>query len=293
MEKGKYTLQENISTGDSKWQYDITGLPKPDRCSQAGLIKSIELVCSPTSQGIFLRLARVSINRATRDHALENLVQVSTANFRPVPNCNDVSLPSNHKEVAEYITRFLSHGIIINGVLFSFYGHSSSQLKSRSCYLLVGSKQEVSRVVNSLGDFAKIKTVAKKAKRIGLLFSTADIIQDVPNSRCRDIDDIERDGFILTDGCGLTSKDFVHLLAKKKPIVFRDQRYYPSVLQIRYQGYKGVVSVDPRMEKGLWLKLRKSMKKFSGTSDLSFAVVEYSKVRLLFSPMERRDIEKP
>lgn len=29
---------------------------------------------------------------------------------------------------------------------------------------------------------------------------------------------------------------------------------------------------------GTWLKMRKSMKKFSGGDDLSFSVVEYSKV---------------
>ena len=101
---------------------------------------------------------------------------------------------------------------------------------------------------------------------------------DVPSLRCQDIDDVERDGFIFTDGCGLIAKGFVQLLAAKKPIVFRDRRYLPSVLQIRYQGYKGVVAIEPRMEKGIWLKLRKSMKKFSGTRDMSFAVVEYSKV---------------
>ncbi|KIX05706.1 uncharacterized protein Z518_03678 [Rhinocladiella mackenziei CBS 650.93] len=277
MDRTKYTLQESISVSDARWQYHVSDLPKPEKCRQAGLIKSIELACSPSLQGIFLRFTCVSLNRATRDQRLEDLVQVSVSGFRPVPNSDSASVPTNHKQAVEYIARFLSSGVVINGQLYSFYGHSNSQLKSRSCYLLAGSKEEVRGKVDALGDFAKIKSVAKKAKRIGLLFSTADIVQEVPISRCRDIDDIERDGFIFTDGCGLISKDFARSLASKKPIVFRDRRYHPSVLQIRYLGYKGVVSVDPKLEKGFWLKLRKSMKKFTGTNDMSFAVVEHSK----------------
>jgi hypothetical protein len=281
MARAQYTLQETISITDSAWRYNLPNLPKPDTCRQAGLVKAITLTCSPSRQGVYLRWSPASRNRATREHDLEELIQVSISDFRPVYDTQDSSLPSNHKQTVDYLARFLKAGIVINDVQYSFYGHSNSQLKSRSCYLLAGSKEEVGKKVETLGDFKKIKTVAKKAKRIGLLFSTADVVQDVPASRCQDIDDVERDGFIFTDGCGLISKDFVRLLASKKPIIFRDRRYHPSVLQIRYRSYKGVVAVEPRMEKGLWLKLRKSMKKFSGTTDMSFAVVEYSKVKHL------------
>ncbi|OAP58356.1 hypothetical protein AYL99_07446 [Fonsecaea erecta] len=277
MNRVKYTLQDSIAVSDSVWRYDLPDLPEADRCRQAERIKSIRLSCSSSLQGIYLDWTPVSSNRATREHFLEDLIQVSVSDFRPVYDTKDASLPKDHKQAVDYISRFLTSGVVINGVQYSFYGHSNSQLKSRSCYLLAGSKQEVSKKVEALGDFNKIKTVAKKAKRIGLLFSTADIVLDVPRSRCRDIEDIERNGFIFTDGCGLASKGFVHLVASKKTIIFHDQRYYPSVLQIRYQGYKGVVCVEPRMEKGLWLKLRKSMKKFSGTDDMSFAVVAFSK----------------
>ena len=278
MKRARHTLQESISISDSRWRYDVLNLPNPETCRQAGLIKAIEVVCSSSTKGIYLRWTRLSLNRATREHPAGDLVQVSIADFRPVYDSQDATLPVNHKQAVEYLTRFLTSGVVINGVQYSFYGHSNSQLKSRSCHLLAGSGAEVSKKVEALGDFKKMKTVAKKAKRIGLLFSAAEVVLDVPNTRCQDIEDIERDGFIFTDGCGLISKDFVRLLASRKPITFRDRRYHPSVLQIRYQGYKGVVCIEPAMEKSIWLKLRKSMKKFSGTSDLSFAVVEYSKV---------------
>lgn len=278
MERAKYTLQDHISIFDTEWRYTVTNLPKPETCHQARLIKALTLVCSSSAQGLYLRWTPFVPNRATQEHALDHLILVSIADFRPLYESQDPSSPSNHKQTIEYLVKFLSTGIVINGVRYSFFGHSNSQLKSRSCYFLAGSKKEVGNIVEALGDFGKIKTAAKKAKRIGLLFSTANFVCEVSDARYQDIDDIERDGFIFTDGCGLASKDFVAFFASKKPIIYRDRRYHPSVLQIRYKGYKGVVTIEPQMPKGIWLKFRKSMKKFSGTSDLSFAVVEHSKV---------------
>ncbi|KAL6698127.1 RNA dependent RNA polymerase domain-containing protein [Trichoderma pleuroticola] len=125
-----------------------------------------------------------------------------------------------------------------------------------------------------------MKTVAKKAKRIGLLFSVARAAMQVDPKKVEDIPDIEVGDFIFTDGCGLIAPGLASQLSRRIKISFRNMRYTPSVFQIRYRGYKGVVTLDPTMPKGgPWLKMRKSMKKFSGGDDLSFSVVEYSKVK--------------
>jgi len=269
----QYTLQTRIAISDTEWKYKI-----PSDSRRAGKIKSLRLVSNSQSQGIFLQWIAVPLNRATRCHHPEDLVQVSFKDFRPTTTEDDESRPATHQQAVEYVERFLSTGLILNSTLYSFYGHSNSQLKSRSCYLLAGSRGYVIHKVESFGDFTKIKIVAKKAKRIGLMFSTADIVLDVPAERCQDTDDVERNGFIFTDGCGFISKTLVQILARRKPIIFRDRRYYPSVLQIRYRGYKGVVTIDPQMRSGIWLRLRKSMKKFGAIDDISFAVVEHSKV---------------
>ncbi|KAK4171061.1 putative RNA-dependent RNA polymerase 2 [Triangularia setosa] len=65
--------------------------------------------------------------------------------------------------------------------------------------------------------------------------------------RVEDIPDIETAGYIFTNGCGLTSPILVQELARRDRIVFRNSRYNPSVFQIRYCGYKGVIKVDPTM----------------------------------------------
>ena len=134
------------------------------------------------------------------------------------------------------------------------------------------------------------------AKRIGLLFSAAELDIQLDPKWITDIDDIENADTNFSDGCGLMSKHWAIQVSKTKRIIFRNQRYVPCVLQIRYKycfyvrnpsltyfssylGYKGVLMMHPEMdkEKTYLAKFRKSMKKFSTTQDHSFSVVGYSK----------------
>lgn len=64
---------------------------------------------------------------------------------------------------------------------------------------MCGTQEHVDQEVEKFGVF-NMETVAKKAKRIGLLFSTSHVILDIDPSRCRDIADIERESHIFTDG---------------------------------------------------------------------------------------------
>lgn len=96
--------------------------------------------------------------------------------------------------------------------------------------------------------------------------------------RCEDIEDVIKGDYIFTDGCGLISKHLANQLCQKRKIVFRGLRYYPSVFQIRYRGYKGVLTLDPTLKGQILVQFRDSMRKFKDASDHSFAVVDYSKV---------------
>ena len=270
----EHLLQDAITVRDGPWSYHV-----PDLRNPGDLVKSIDLRSDSTSQAITLKWTKIPGNRATSNIDPDHLIHITVTNFRLQDNSVTPPQPATSRESTDYLVRFLKSGITLNGTHYSFYGHSNSQLKSRSCFLRRGSPEEVDRSVESLGDFAKIKTVAKKAKRIGLLFSTADRVIDVAPERYQDIPDIEDGDFNFTDGCGLISLEFAKLLVHKKPIVFRNLKYLPSVFQIRYRGYKGVVTLDAAMKGAVWLQFRKSMKKFAGSEDLSFAVVEHSKVR--------------
>lgn len=129
-----------------------------------------------------------------------------------------------------------------------------------------------------MGDLSKLKSVAKKAKRIGLLFSSAEMALTLSPNRCEDINDINFNGYNFTDGCGLISVQLANQLVQRRRIAFRGQRYRPSVFQIRYRGYKGVLTLDPALTGQIQVQFRESMRKFKDAQDHSFSVVDYSKV---------------
>lgn len=271
----RHILQETLKTTDNRWEYMLADLPSESICDREGYIKSCSLNADATSQNITLTFAKIPSNRAISDRPPHHFVHVTCSDFRLR---TEDGKPATFRESSDYIARFLKAGIAINGFHYNFYGHSNSQLKSKSCFMMRGSRTEVDQTVERFGDFSKLRSVAKKAKRIGLLFSTSHAVVDVPPDRCRDIADIERDDYIFTDGCGSISVPLARLVTQKKPILFRNQRYHPSVFQIRYRGYKGVVLLEPSLATGTSLELRKSMRKFTGGHDHSFAVVGYSKV---------------
>jgi hypothetical protein len=279
-------LQDSFQLEDELWSYRVPNLPNSATTNSQQLIKSITFVANNTNQRAVLKLQPITLNRAISADPLDRFTLVSFVDFRPrIPqpsttdgNAGSETRPATVRESADYIVKLLRAGIILNGIHYNFYGHSNSQLKSRSCFLYAAPKPDVSRKVESLGDFTKMKTVAKKSKRIGLLFSVARVATVLKPDRCEDIPDIQTDDYIFTDGCGLVSPRLAQELARKVGIAFRNVRYTPSVFQIRYLGYKGVVILDPAMKGEVLIKFRKSMKKFNGGSDFSFAVIEYSKV---------------
>lgn len=274
----KRTLQSDFSTSDDTWTYHVPDLPGSHITNPGQWIKSLEFVSTPDTRKLELKFTKLDPNRATSDIPPGDLMHMSFADFRLGHSHEDGWQAVTARESGQYVVELLKKGITLNGELYSFYGHSSSQLRSRCCYLLRGSKDAVATLVESLGEFYKIRTVAKKVKRIGLLFSSSHAIMDVPDNLYEDIDDVERDGYNFTDGCGLVGPHAAKYLSQKMSFISRNTRYHPSVFQIRFKGYKGVVALHPTMPKKYWFQFRNSMRKFSGTSNQSFAVVEYSKV---------------
>lgn len=282
-----HTLLSNLHLNDNDWDFVVPNLPSSPALRQAGLIKAVRIQTDARKHSMTLVVERSNANRAIENVPLDRLILLSLEGFRPLV-CGAIKKeqtpatdlrPRTAKDVSDYSIKVLRAGIAINNVRYNFYGHSNSQLKSRSCFLMAAPKKEISERVEALGDFSKMKTVGKKAKRIGLLFSSAKTAMLISPDRVEDIADIEASDYCFTDGCGLIAPSLAKELSRRTRILFRDSRYTPSVFQIRYRGYKGVVVVDHRManQKAL-LMLRRSMKKFRGGDNHSFAVVDYSKV---------------
>ncbi|KAH7016267.1 RNA dependent RNA polymerase-domain-containing protein [Microdochium trichocladiopsis] len=276
-----FELKNSLSLDDREWRFQLDRLPSPQQLNASKLIKVIVLATEGAEQRMMLRFDTHQTTRATASHPLDSFLVLSLTGFRPSPGFAAESggnRPITSREHKEYVLRLLRAGIVLQGTTYNFYGHSNSQLRSRACFLFAAPKDTISKMVESLGEFTSMKTVAKKAKRLGLLFSTAHAVLQVGGDRCEDIADIEANGYTFTDGCGLMAPQFAQNVSRRMRLKFRDRRYSPSVFQIRYRGYKGVVIEDPRMKnESTWLRLRQSMKKFNAAENLSFSVVDYSK----------------
>ena len=291
MKSFQATLQETISLGDSKWEYTVPDLPSPSKTNFENLVKSVSFLSSLTKQGVYLRIVTAPSNRITRSEPLNLFLLLAVADFRlrqTVESEDGQVHLAPARDSSDYIARLLKSGIVLNNVHYYFFGHSNSQLKSRSCFMFAKSKAEITVKIDSLGDFSKMKSVGKKAKRLGLLFSSAEIAAELNPERCEDIDDITSNDYIYTDGCGLISGQFARQIVQRANIVYRNKKYLPSVFQIRYRGYKGVLTLSPALKGKTQVMFRESMKKLKDVKDYSFSVVEYSKVSTTNCPGRSR-----
>lgn len=176
----------------------------------------------------------------------------------------------NFKMKPKDIISVLSKGIFLDGEGFQFIGCSSSGLKKRSCYMMKGTANEVERVRDTeCGLFAKITSIPKKLKGIGLLFSNATQTGiDIESDCVKIIADVtSEDGrYNFTDGCGAIGSELHRKIVEGARLAgLLPDGYTPSVLQIHLKGYKGVVTLDPKLKTDT-IFIRRSMVKFeSGT----------------------------
>ena len=112
-----------------------------------------------------------------------------------------------------------------------------------------------------MGDFTRIRVVAKYAARLGQCFSTTRAINGLSNPTLVKIDDIERNGFCFTDGVGKISLVMAQIIANDLGLPGNTA---PSAFQFRLGGCKGIVVVWPDA-KEKEVHIRPSQHKFPAT----------------------------
>ncbi|KAJ7446567.1 RNA-directed RNA polymerase [Mycena latifolia] len=271
-----FTLRQSPTKDDDSWKFVIPQeLLLPPRNAKEPLLfgKFIKF----TAETITFEMQKLPSNRIlqTDDRSKFILLSFGDLRFPETPI----------RATGDYISRLLKAGLFLNGVQYRFYHHSNSQLRSRSCFLReANSDAELDVRIYRLGDFERLMSAAKRAKRIGLLFSEAQVDYNLDPRLVKDIADIESGDELFSDGCGLISKWLAIQLAKKKKIIFRGVRYTPCVFQIRYLGYKGVLMLHPQLDvarttipgENYLVHFRQSMKKFSTVQNTTFSVVDHS-----------------
>lgn len=175
-------LRSNPKQDENEWDFTVNNLPSP-RVNKKGEYHGLHISFSPDR--ISLDLEAFPSNRVLQndDGNLFVLASFAALRFKDAPPSVNI----------DYIKRFLRAGLKLNGHQYWFYGHSNSQLRSRSCLLRRGGTEaELHQKILAMGEFGAIKNAAKCAshqwyrllrvtyspivsKRIGLLFSSATI----------------------------------------------------------------------------------------------------------------------
>ncbi|XBH85410.1 hypothetical protein VPH35_073329 [Triticum aestivum] len=174
------------------------------------------------------------------------------------------------------ILSILKEGFSIGPKKYEFLAFSASQLRGSSIWMFASNDSlKVEDIRRWMGNFEEIRSVSKCAARMGQLFSSSRQTLEILPRDVEEIPDIEvtTDGtkYIFADGVGKISERFAKEMACR---IGLDYTNPPSVFQIRYGGYKGVVAVDPDSFRNL--SLRPSMKKFESKSKM-FNITSTSK----------------
>jgi RNA-dependent RNA polymerase len=171
---------------------------------------------------------------------------------------------------------------------FEFLAYSQSALKQYTMWFVTPFTDRSGRSISAVSIRATIgsswpegtlRCPARYAARLSQAFTATTISVVVKPDQIRRIPDIERNGHCFSDGNSPLSPSMADDLYKK--LQHRSERTgrrrrTPSVFQVRIQGAKGVLSVDPTLEDFV-LCLRPSMIKFESNNNHSVEIARFFK----------------
>ncbi|KXN89871.1 RNA-dependent RNA polymerase 1 [Leucoagaricus sp. SymC.cos] len=181
--------------------------------------------------------------------------------------------------IKDRVGTLLKGGLLIAGRRFRFLAYSQSALKEHSVWFVNAFNDpthgyvDARRIIESLGTFHNLsydpdlmRCPARYAARISQAFTATDAAV-VPVEEVLKLDDIRTaDGkYVFTDGVGTMSEDLARAIweklreSKKKRGKLSD---FPHAYQVRYQGSKGMLSIDHTLNGVHSIGLRPSMTKF-------------------------------
>ncbi|CAO2208303.1 unnamed protein product [Urochloa humidicola] len=203
------------------------------------------------------------------------LLNSNVLNFSAAQIVKDLMSNSfQHKTtVFKRVKTFLTEGFHMCGRKYSFLAFSSNQLRDRSAWFFAEDRtRTVESIRKWMGRFTS-KNVAKHAARMGQCFSStyATVVMQ-PDEVNECLEDVERNGYIFSDGIGKITPDLAMEVAKTLQLTDNP----PSAYQIRYAGFKGVIAVWQGENDGIRLSLRPSMRKFESTHTV-LEVVSWTK----------------
>ncbi|KAJ9167744.1 hypothetical protein P3X46_019346 [Hevea brasiliensis] len=188
-------------------------------------------------------------------------INANTLTYYVAPIVRDITSNSFSQKtrVFKRVKGILTDGFYLCGRRYSFLAFSSNQLRDRSAWFFAENGEiSVQQIRNWMGRFTN-RNIAKCAARMGQCFSSTYATVEVPSGEADlSLPDIERNGYIFSDGIGIITPDLAKEVAEKLKLDANP----PCAYQIRYAGCKGVVACWPAQGDGIRLSLRPSMDKF-------------------------------
>ena len=233
----------------------------------------VKFVTITPTRIIYSESKLMNSNRLLRHFGPDNFVRV---HFRD-ENLHRLSVSQSYYPMNLVFDRLSTHirnGIMLCGITFELLAMSSSQLRNHGCWFYNASLPLSANNIRSwLGDFSRIRNVAKYVARLGQSLSASveysdkvgnetlafdeipDVLKHLPSIHTPTIS-VE---YNFTDGIGCISPHLMQIVSSNFGLTS-----IPSALQIRIGGYKGVVSVYPKIDQlgTSPLLLRPSMCKF-------------------------------
>lgn len=171
------------------------------------------------------------------------------------------------------IKRALTNGITIDGRRYEFLAFGNSQLREHGAYFFAGLPNlNASDIRAWMGHFSNIRNVAKHAARLGQCFSTTRAVNGTP-VQIKEIPDLERNGFVFSDGVGRISRFLAQMVMTEFKIKTPNGDP-PSVFQFRLGGRKGILTVSPDAHRGE-VHIRPSQDKFPAVHN-GLEIIRYS-----------------
>ncbi|KAL4754800.1 hypothetical protein BDW72DRAFT_213021 [Aspergillus terricola var. indicus] len=167
-------------------------------------------------------------------------------------------------EVLTRIKRALANGISIGSTHYEFLAFGNSQFREHGAYFFAPRDNVIATSIRAwMGQFSHIRSIAKHTARLGQCFSTTRAISGC-TAHVKKIDDIERNGYIFSDGAGRISK-FLAQIVKSELKIKTPTTEPPSAYQFRLGGCKGMLIVSPEA-RPQEVHIRKSQFKFAALS---------------------------
>lgn len=180
----------------------------------------------------------------------------------------------------KFIVETLKKGIECNGSQYHYLGQSNSQLRDKTCFMMNASLSEMHSLLAKFDNFDEILPFVRRFQKVSLLFSSFQHSLKLKSGEYDVIDDVTSTlgTYIFTDGCGLMSPE----LAKEAQSLY-NLSYEPSVIEVRFKGFSGILVRCNEMP-SLRLKalFRSSMSNFTCSSEAlidmdTLGIVGYSR----------------